>query len=276
LPDPSWFSDDIGGQIGSKDAAISLLGKMIVEVSELSAFNGKTAAELKSWLSRQVDRYRPPYGRYAQDFERTNIFAGTINEIVYLDDQTGARRLWPIPCGRIDVEAIERNRDQLWAEAVHRYREGEQWWLAPVFEAEANEAQRERIDVDPWADQVGAWLDEQREVFIRTMGKDGRVTMQRILVDCLGLRVELRNPQVTRRLAGILRDAEWRKWQTPRSKPGVEEDNDWKPARERLYVPPDFEPEMWGNAKKWNHWSGTTRAAGTTTNRFDLDSSGST
>lgn len=240
LPEQAWFSGGIGGPIGSKDAALSLQGKMIVEIAELSAFKGATPAEIKAWLSLEKDRIRPPYGHRVQDFPRSNIFAGTINEAEYLDDQTGARRYWPMWCGKIDIEAIKRDRDQLWAEAAHLYFKGEKWWLSAGFEAKAKEAQQERTAIDPWAEQIIPWLDERGKTFIQSQGTAGRVTMGDILIHCLVVRVELRNSKVTQRVAGILRDAGWRRWQAPREK-----DSDGKVRQKWLYVPAEFQPEMW-------------------------------
>jgi len=63
---------------------------------------------------------------------RKCVFAGTVNPPAggYLKDPTGARRIWPVAChGVIDLEALERDRSQLWAEAVARFNAGAKWWL---------------------------------------------------------------------------------------------------------------------------------------------------
>ena len=50
---------------------------------------------------------------------RSTVFAGTVNEGGYLGDATGGRRFWPLELrDRIDVAALEADRDQLWAEAA--------------------------------------------------------------------------------------------------------------------------------------------------------------
>jgi len=83
---------------------------------------------------------------------RESVFAGTVNPgVKYLKDETGGRRFWPVKCGRIDIESLKRDRDQLWAEAVVRYRKGSTWWMdSEALNQAAELEQAERYDADPW------------------------------------------------------------------------------------------------------------------------------
>jgi putative DNA primase/helicase len=128
LAGEEWFIDELA-EIGSKDAAQQLRGVWIVEIAELDAISRAEVSRIKSFLSRSVDRYRPPYERYVIDVPRQCVFAGSVNPDTYLRDETGNRRFWLVRCGHIDLDALRRDRDQLWAEAVARYREGAVWWL---------------------------------------------------------------------------------------------------------------------------------------------------
>ena len=56
-------------------------------------------------------------------------FAGSVNHSSYLRDDSGGRRFWPVACGRIDVDRLTRDRDQVWAEAKARFERGCVWWL---------------------------------------------------------------------------------------------------------------------------------------------------
>jgi predicted P-loop ATPase len=182
----AWFTDRLS-HLASKDAAQELSGVLIVEIAELDALTKASSSTMKSFLTRRRDRFRAPYGKHVSTLQRQCVFAGTINPPVggYLRDPTGARRLWPIVCrGTIDRDAIERDRDQLWAEAVHRFKAGERWWLETAkLEALATAEQAARFVVDPWEEQIREWLGDDKhdvaieEVLGRALGfKSGQWT----------------------------------------------------------------------------------------------------
>lgn len=138
---PAWFADNVG-DVRSKDAALQLSGKWIIELSELSNIRRAEVEAVKGYITRTQDVFRPPYGRRAVTVPRQCVFIGTTNEQEYLRDRTGNRRYWPVSCQRIDLDALERDRDQLWAEAAHRYAAGQAWHL----DAEAAELAAEEQD----------------------------------------------------------------------------------------------------------------------------------
>jgi len=154
-----FFTDELS-DLGSKDASMELQGVWCIEIAEMHRFSASETNQVKKFLSRQVDRFRPPYGRSVIDAPRRAIMAGTINPEgnAYLRDPTGARRFWPLTCGKIDIAAIKRDRDQLWAEAVHMYKSGVKWWVqqdeTQIVEAE----QEKRTDVDVWMDEIATFV----------------------------------------------------------------------------------------------------------------------
>jgi predicted P-loop ATPase len=165
----SWFTDRLS-HIGSKDAAIELTGCQIIELAEMDALTKAASSTSKAYLTRQHDRFRPPYGKHTINLLRQCVFAATINPPVggYLKDPTGARRFWPVAChGTIDRDGIERDRDQLWAEAVHRFKADEKWWLeTPELEALATAEQKLRFKIDPWQAIVERWIGQRKEVSV--------------------------------------------------------------------------------------------------------------
>ena len=138
---------------------MATIGAWVIELPELDAISRAEFSRIKAFMSRAVDRFRPPYGRRLIESPRQCVFVGTVNHGEYLRDETGGRRFWPVTCGQINLEALRRDRDQLWAEAVVRYRKGEHWWLEePDAVKAAMEEQEFRYSTDPWEEPVAAWL----------------------------------------------------------------------------------------------------------------------
>lgn len=154
-----WFTDALA-DIGTKDADLALRGVWAVELAELDALNRKEANQIKAFLSRRVDRFRPPYGKRLGHFPRQLVFAGTTNGSTYLKDATGGRRFWPVACkttpgGRLDPDALAKAKDQLWAETYALFKGGEKWHITdPIFLDEIREEQEARREIDMWETDV--------------------------------------------------------------------------------------------------------------------------
>lgn len=239
-----WFTDELP-DLRSKDAALQLSGAWIIEISELDAINRSELSTVKKFLSRQTDRYRPPYGRITVDVPRQCVFIGTSNESQYLKDSTGNRRFWPVRCSRVNVEALRRDRDQLWAEAVQRYKQGETWWLTAEQERNlAIPAQDERKESDPWAQIISKWLTEQQVT---------ETTTAKVARDALFLSSEKQTTGNSRRIANCLRDLGWNDDGTKKRFEGSQH-----PVR--VFVPLDATKHDQLTARS-NHATGTRSAA---------------
>ena len=196
----NWFTDMLP-DIRTKDAAIQLNGKWCIEVAELSAFKPVDLAHTKMFMSRCTDRYRPPYEKHPKDVPRGCVFVGTTNDDEYLRDPTGGRRFWPVKTGTIDIPALERDRDQLWAEAVARYNDGEPWWLDAEHEKLAAREQRDRYETHPWENQIAKWIAGRKTV-----------SVDEILSDCLKLKPkEMGQPQKNV-VASVLQSLGWERF----------------------------------------------------------------
>ena len=154
---PAWFSDAAMPKLSDKDTPQLLLGVWMHEFAELASLRKADMDELKAFMSRSTDRYRPPYGRKQEIHPRRVVFGGSVNSGGYLSEPTGARRFWPlrqVPGERVDVDWIAENRDQLWAEADALYRAGESTVLPERLWAFAADEQRAETSEDPWVDAV--------------------------------------------------------------------------------------------------------------------------
>ncbi len=165
-----WFTDCLS-DMKSKDASQETFGVWCIEISEMASWNKSDSDVAKSYITRQTDRFRPPYGKHTIDQPRQCVFAGSINPEIkgFLKDPTGNRRYWIAENGRIDLEGLGRDRDQLWAEAVHRYKVGERWWLEDKeLIAKATAEQDAHFQDDAWTEPVLEWLEQG------AIGDDGK------------------------------------------------------------------------------------------------------
>ncbi len=123
-----WFGDtDL--DLHNKDSMSALRGHWLYEFPELGSITRAETMKQKSFLARQVDVFRPVYGRREIRCPRQIAFSGTTNEWGWNKDPTGGRRFWPIDCeGEIDLDGLRAVREQLFAEALAAYHAGERFW----------------------------------------------------------------------------------------------------------------------------------------------------
>jgi putative DNA primase/helicase len=150
-----YFLDDFR-DIDNKDSLMKIQGKLVVEFPEITTMRRTEVNELKGFLSRQTDSFRPPYARNTIEAPRQCVFIGTVNpEGEYLRDVTGNRRYWPISCrDKIDLDTIKELMPQLHAEAAFLVKNGEQLWLNEHEYDLATSQQEERVVVDAWYTKI--------------------------------------------------------------------------------------------------------------------------
>lgn len=129
-----WFSDSLPSIThDAKDAKMHVLGTWIIEQAEFEGYVARSSVEMmKGFITREKEKFRAPYGRGEMEAKRTSIFVGTTNSESFLNDPTGDRRFWvvEIPAEKeIDIGWVRANQDQIWAQAVSMYMNGEVWWL---------------------------------------------------------------------------------------------------------------------------------------------------
>ena len=135
-----------------RDQQELLGGVWIFEIADLAGMKKAEVEHLKAFASRTHDRARPAYGHYLVSQPRRGIVAATTNHDEYLKEAD--RRFWPVKTTRIDIETLKRDRDQLWAEAAQREREGTSIVLRQELWEAAGIEQQAREEADPWDDKL--------------------------------------------------------------------------------------------------------------------------
>lgn len=155
-----YFTDQVTvSKLRDKDSSLMLLGKLIIEFPEVNGQMRKheDMDDFKAWLTFTHDSVRRPFARKVSKFPRQFVPAGTLNpRLSWLDDPTGGRRFWPVTVGeKLDIEALNHDKEQLWAEAVTRFKTGEErLWLENDIWAIAESIRDERRVYDVWHDDI--------------------------------------------------------------------------------------------------------------------------
>ena len=240
LSSDEWFDDNLGSDVENKDELLKLHRTWFEEWGEIDRITSKKELGLvKSFLSRKVDTFRAPYERAAVEHQRACVIVGSVNPTEFLRDEED-RRLCIIPITqKIDIEAVERDRDSLWAAAVALYKAGEKWWLDPEEENQQRESNKQFAIRDAWEDQVEDWLSNPANTHSKGFGTSVLyVRVQDILTDCLEIKeVSRHDGLLKKRVQDILRRLGWEA-----NKTAVRLSSKSKP--QRVWSKSTIEPEL--------------------------------
>lgn len=141
--------------INSPDTLRKMHQSTIVELPELIGLLGKTGEEVKAIITTRRDSMRALYARKGVVKPRGFVFIGTTNSKRYLSEDMGYRRYWPIEIRGgvcvVKTEEIQQDREQLFAEAVQRYKMGETFWEEP---ASLRDEVGKRLNEEPLVDPI--------------------------------------------------------------------------------------------------------------------------
>lgn len=209
-----WFSDSFT-TVEGKESFEQLQGVWIVELAELSALSRAENEQIKHFVSKCEDRYRVAFGKRTERFPRQCVFFFTANKRVVHRDPTGGRRYWPVdiavqePTKDVFTDLTTREIDQVWAQAVAYYDQGEKLYLEGAMLEKAIEAQKDHADEHPWTGQITEFLDkmlpanwtkmkhwdrlqylqdehpEEEDLYAEPMKLRDRVCVNEIWVECL-------------------------------------------------------------------------------------------
>ncbi|MEG0168130.1 MAG: virulence-associated E family protein, partial [Ruthenibacterium sp.] len=187
--------------MNDKSGAEKLQGFWIMEIAELAGMKKADIEKVKAFLSTSDDKYRPSYGKTVESHPRQCIIIASVNgERGYLRDITGNRRFWVVKLKQTEQKKTwhftKEERDQIWAEAKYYYENGEKLYLEAEMIKEAEEVQREAMEVDERQGMVEEYLEtllpenwEEMDIYARKnylseidAPTSARGTVQRILV----------------------------------------------------------------------------------------------
>ena len=188
------------------DLARKMRGTLVGELGELRGMSVRDADAMKAWVSRRFEAWTPKYVEYETRFARRLLFHGTTNVDDFLNDPTGERRWLPMRValdGNVDVEGIERDRDQLWAEGRERFlKDGVLFAQAEELARAEHHQFRAR---DPWEGPVGRWLDAEETDGAAPRYAHHGVTSEVVLTMCLGLEAAKVQRRDQMRLASVMK-----------------------------------------------------------------------
>ena len=140
------------------DNARKMRGRLVAEIGELRGLHTVEVERIKQFVTKTHEDWTPKFKEFNTVFARRLVFIGTSNQDEFLADETGNRRWLPIRVGRVDVEAIARDRLQLWAEGRDRFLiDGVAWSDAERLARDQHPA---HMICDSWEEIVREWLDQ--------------------------------------------------------------------------------------------------------------------
>lgn len=142
---------------------MNMMGAWVIELAEFVAIARSHHNGVKGLISMRHDTVVLPYAKSSVTLPRRCIMIASVNPEGdgYLTDNTGNRRYWPVQVTKVDLEGITARRDQIWAEALHRYRERERWWLEGDENNIAGAEQDDRGETEAWTEPLGKKIDEE-------------------------------------------------------------------------------------------------------------------
>jgi len=147
-----WFSDTFM-TVQGKEALEQIQGAWLIEIAELAGLRKAEVEAIKHFISKQEDTFRPAYARTAETYQRQCVFWGTTNNKDFLRDPSGNRRFMPIDVHPHKItkdvfEDLDSEINQIWAEAVYLFQNGESLFLSADAELIAKNEQLKHSEID--------------------------------------------------------------------------------------------------------------------------------
>lgn len=191
-------------------------GCLAAELAELHGLNTKAKEEIRAWLTKRSEAWVPKFEEKSVAMPRRCIFVGTSNPTELFGEFE--RRWLPVQLkDEVDIEGIERDRDQLWAEAREKWRSNGIAWRDAERLLEGVQGRFRAVDT--WEDALRQWLVTGEA---GTRPVDVGFTLREALVEALGFtdkttkRTDETRAATALRLTGMECKVVWREGKSAR------------------------------------------------------------
>lgn len=166
----SWFSDSFSFSLLSKGNAAyeAMQGAWLIESAELTGLKKAEGQAVKQFITKEEDTFRAAYGHYIVTTKRQCIFVASSNDFMFLrGDNGGNRRFWPVPTlvnpvtHDVYADLTAETRDQIWAEAVYHYDNGETLFPDRKLKALALDMQLRHTEQDERVGIIHKYLETE-------------------------------------------------------------------------------------------------------------------
>ena len=235
-----WFRDDIDLQNTKPKEIMEQLGSCVIaEIADMKGAKEKPVEYINAFMTKKSERARASYAHFATTQRRAFVFVGTCNPSTKIKAPDGNRRFVPLDIQAAELEtkeetvlAVTGERDQLWAEALHRVKAGERSMISRDLIPTMLAACAVMVTSDPLCELIEShtWLlpsytiyevAEQIGMLNRTLLHDGRAVL--VTEDKGRL-----NMSESKRVGFGLQDAKWTKTRQ-RFRANGERENRWIP-----------------------------------------------
>ncbi len=193
-----WFAA-IQIAFGEKDFFQAIQGRWLIEIPDMSGFSKREHTHILATITTRIDVYRKSHGRITEEHPRVTVFAATSENDEYLQESRGRRRYWPLRCGHIDLDALHLQREQVFAEAVCRYKAGAGWHEMPYDATDFEQAARASRDI--WTERVLQYVQAYGHL---------KLTSASILTNAIEMKTSQQDDHAKRRVYRIMMENGYR------------------------------------------------------------------
>jgi len=162
-----WFTEGLTLDPKNKDSVALAISHWISELGELEGtFKRSDISSLKSFLTKETDVIRMPYDKREEMYPRRSVFCASVNDSLFLADDTGSSRFWVVPIKFVHLDRLESfNAKQLWLQVKEWYKTGEKWWMTQEEDFELQVSNEDFTEKDPYEDVImGLYHIEDRRM----------------------------------------------------------------------------------------------------------------